>query len=238
MRKILSTIIGLGALLASVVANALVFGYYTSGNVGTTAPATPITASGNTAVRLTNLMAADLVGIDVLWILNSINGTPDEGVMTNLASINAFVGAGGVLSFHDRNVAQGVSAATYLPGAAGTTFSVTEFGTDITVLANNTVTNGPFGVINDTTLDGGNFSDHGYALLASLPAGATAVLSTGDRTHIVDFYYGFGAATSTTRRFRSTSTLEATTISATSMRETKPRSRRSWPACPSPARCC
>ncbi len=192
MRKILSIVIALGALLASLVANAAVFGYYTSGNNATTAPATPITASGNTAVHLTNLTAADLVGIDVLWILNSINGTPDATVMNNLASINAFVSTGGVLSFHDRNVAGGVSAATYLPGAAGTTF-VRLLAADIDVLANNTVTNGPFGAINNTTLDGGNFSDHGYATLATLPAGATAVLSTGDPTRIVDFYYGFGA---------------------------------------------
>jgi hypothetical protein len=142
-------------------------------------------------VALANLTAGDLAGVQVLWILNANNGSPDATIMGNLAAISAFVQAGGVLSFHDRNVIQGVSAATYLPGAGGVSFT-SEFGTDITVLANNGVTNGPAGLIGDTTLDGGNFSYHGFATQASLPGGAVAVLSTGDRTHIVDFYYQFG----------------------------------------------
>jgi hypothetical protein len=133
-----------------------------------------------------------LAGIDVLWILNGNNGQPDNNVMSNVAAISTFVQDGGVLSFHDRNVNQGISAARYIPGAAGVTF-VANLGSSIDVLAINTVTNGPAGVIGNATLDGGNFSFHGYATLASLPVGAVGVLSTGDPTRIVDFYYDFGA---------------------------------------------
>jgi len=150
-----------------------------------------ITASGNTPVALANLTAGDLAGLQVLWIFNINNGAPNATIMNNLAAISAFVAGGGVLSFHDRNVNQGVSAATYIPGAGGVTF-VNELGAEITVLTSNGVTNGPAGAIGQTTLDGGNFSAHGYALEATLPAGAVGVLSTGDRTHIVDFYYRFG----------------------------------------------
>jgi hypothetical protein len=189
MRKLLVAVLAAGSMLASAASNALTFGYYLSGTTGS--PAGAITAAGHTPQLLTGLSAADLAGIDVLWILNGSNGTPDANVMNNIATIADFVNAGGVLSFHDRNVDQGVSAATYIPGAGAVTF-VTDFGSNITVLANNTVTNGPAGVITDTTLDGGNFSNHGYATIATLPGGAVPVLSTDDRTEIVDFYFPFG----------------------------------------------
>ena len=189
MKRLLVAVMAVCGLIASSASNAVVFGYYLSGTTGS--PAAAITANGDTAVQLNNLTAADLAGIDVLWILNGNNGTPDANVMGNLAAINDFVNGGGVLSFHDRNVAQGVSAADYLPGAAGTTF-VSGFGADVDVLENNTVTNGPWGTINNTTLDGGNFSTHGWASLGTLPGGAVAVLSTADPTQIVDFYYDFG----------------------------------------------
>lgn len=190
MRRLLVALLAACSMLASASANALVFGYYLSGTTGS--PAAAITAAGHTPQLLTGLSAADLATIDVLWILNGNNGTPDAQVTGNFGDVATFVRNGGVLSFHDRNVNQGVSAATYIPGAGAVTF-VAEFGTEITVLANNTVTNGPAGVIGDTTLDGGDFSGHGYATLASLPAGAVPVLSTNDRTQIVDFYFPFGA---------------------------------------------
>lgn len=170
-------------------AAAATIGFYTNNPGGD--PSAAITAAGHTPVALANLTAGDLAGIQVLWILNAFNGAPNATITGNLAAISAFVAGGGVLSFHDRNVNQGVSAATYIPGAGGVSFTA-ELGTDITVLADNGVTNGPAGLIGQTTLDGGNFSSHGYATEATLPGGAVAVLSTGDRTHIVDFYYQFG----------------------------------------------
>jgi hypothetical protein len=175
-------------------AQATVVGYYLSFTTGSPAPA--ITANGFTAVQLAGLTALDLVGIDVLWILNGNNGNPDAQVINNVGSVAAFVAAGGVLSFHDRNVTQGsLDANTYLPGGAGISFT-TAFSTQIDVLTPSTVTNGPWGTIPSDgvgSLDGGNFSNHGYALLATLPAGAIALLNVdGDATHIVDFFYSFG----------------------------------------------
>lgn len=190
MKKLSWIALALTAVTASLPSQAAVFGYYLSDTTGS--PAAAITASGNTSVQLTNLTAADLVGINVLWILNGNNGAPDANVTGNTASINAFVSGGGVLSFHDRAV---TDAATYIPGAAAVTF-VRDFtnSSDIDVVTNNTVTNGPAGVINNTTLDGGNSSSHGYATVSSLPPGAIEVLSIGgDPSRAVDFYFGLGA---------------------------------------------
>lgn len=189
MKKLSWIALAITAITVSLPGHAAVFGYYLSNTSGS--PAGAITASGNTAVQLTNLTAADLVGIDVLWILNN-NGAPDSNVTGNTAAVSSFVASGHVLSFHDRNVNQGLSANTYIPGAGGVTF-VSSFQSDLDVQAVNTVTAGPFGVITNTTLDGGNLSSHGYALSSTLPAGAVEVLSEGaDTTKAVDFYYSFG----------------------------------------------
>lgn len=184
-----ASVVAIGSMGASFSANALNFGYYLSGASGN--PAAAIAAAGHTATQLSGLAAGDLAGIDVLWILNGINGQPDAQVMNNTGAVADFVSAGGVLSFHDRNVNQSISAGRYVPGAAATTF-VSSFSTNIDVLANNTVTNGPAGVIGNTTLDGGNFSNHGFAALGTLPGGAVPVFDNGNLGEIVDFYYSFG----------------------------------------------
>ena len=188
MRRLASALLALCAFFFALGANALSFGYYLSGTTGS--PAGAITAAGHTPTQLTGLSAADLAGIDVLWILNGDNGNPNATVLNpaNQAAIAAFVNGGGVLSFHDRAV---TNAATYLPGAGGITFT-RELASDIDVLVSNTVTNGPAGVIGNTTLDGGNFSNHGFAVAGSLPGGGVGVLSTDLASELVDFYYAFG----------------------------------------------
>lgn len=190
MRKLFAALTAAVGMVVSLAAQSATVGYYLSSTNGS--PAAAITASGNTPVQLNNLTAGDLAGIDVLWILNGSNGSPDANVLGNQAAITAFVTGGGVLSFHDRAV---TNAATYIPGAAGVSF-VRNFNPDddIDVVTNNLVTNGPGGVITNTTLDGGNSSSHGFATLGTLPAGAVPVLRVGtflDR--IVDFYYPLGA---------------------------------------------
>jgi hypothetical protein len=159
-----------------------------------TGAAGAITSTGNTPVALSGLAAGNLAGLNVLWILNSNNGTPGTVVINNTAAIANFVSNGGVLSFHDRNVNQGgVSAAGYVPGAAGVTFtSFLNANIDI-VTPGTPVTNGAFGTITNTTLDGGNFSNHGFAALGTLPAGAIPIFSDGNATEIVDFWYHLGA---------------------------------------------
>ena len=65
---------------------------------------------------------------------------------------------------------------------------------DIDVLDDTTlVTDGPGGIVDNTTLDGGNLSDHGYSVAASLPGTAALILTRADQTQIVTFGYQFGA---------------------------------------------
>jgi hypothetical protein len=174
--------------MAPASADAAVIGYF-GANAGAV-----ITASGHSPQALANLTAGDLAGLEVLWIFNPNNGDPNATILNNLAAIDAFVSGGGVLSFHDRNVTQGaVDANQYLPGGAGISFT-TALDTNIDIATPGTlVTNGPGGVINNTTLDGGNFSNHGWASLATLPVGAVPIFNTGVATEIVDFYYQHGA---------------------------------------------
>ena len=194
-------LISCGVALLALSAHAATVGYCVAGGGSTcvaggaaTGLATVITNTGNTPVALAGLAAANLTGINVLWILNSVNGSPGSIVTSNFADITSFVNAGGVLSFHDRNVnQQGVSAATYLPGGGGISFT-NLFGGAIDIqTAGTTVTNGPFGTLTNTSLDGGNFSDHGFATIGSLPAGAVSILNNGTAGNIVDFYYRSGA---------------------------------------------
>ncbi len=68
-----------------------------------------------------------------------------------------------------------------------------DLATNIDILNNSTlVTNGPGGIINNTNLDNGNYSNHGFADLATLPLGADAIFSNGTADHVVDFFYPFG----------------------------------------------
>jgi large repetitive protein len=83
-----------------------------------------------------------------------------------------------------------------LPGTPGTIVRDFSDPANIDILDNTTlVTNGPGGIITNTSLDGGNFSSHGWILASSAPAGARGILSTGDPTHWVLYSYPFGQGT-------------------------------------------
>lgn len=159
-------------------------------------PTAQITAAGFTPVGLTDLTAVDLAGVSVLWVTNGNNGAPPLAVTNNVAALSDWVAGNGVLSYHDRYVSDGSSdMANVLPGAAGVTF-VRNFDsdTDIDILnATTIVTTG----LNNTSLDGGNSSSHGYVDGTTLPflsLGAVSILNRGGATNeIVDFYYPHGA---------------------------------------------
>lgn len=158
----------------------------------TTQAASIVTANGDTPLILGTVDAASLAGVDVLWALNASNGAQLASLVGN-ADLATFVNDGGIFLYHDREVG---AAETVLPG--GGTFDVIRQtfpgGTDIDVLDNTTtVTNGPAGIIDNTTLDGGNFSSHGFAVAGTQPGDATLILSRADANEIVDFIYGFGA---------------------------------------------
>ncbi|MCP4654449.1 MAG: DUF11 domain-containing protein, partial [bacterium] len=157
----------------------------------------PILAAGHTAVQMTTLSAAELSGVDVLFVQNPSNGSYGTEYLSALSDIEDAVSDDGlVLVIFDRYVTP--PDPTILPGGSGFTIvrdlSPTERD-DLNVLdATTKVTDGIGGTIVDTSLDGGNFSSHGYVLDdAALPADAVKILSRLTPTQIATLSYKAGA---------------------------------------------
>jgi hypothetical protein len=191
--------VALAAVAAATPADALNVGYYEMCfGEGEPNQATAITNGGHTPVQLFDLTPAELATVDVILVDNCDNGSYVQEYLDHLADVADAVAAGKVLVLHDRYVD---IAETILPG--GSSFDIQRYPTfpdpnnearDINVLDGSTsLTNGPGGMIDDTTLDNGNFSNHGFAIAGSLPGSAKLILSTNDPTHIVTFAYGYGS---------------------------------------------
>jgi hypothetical protein len=179
-----------------------------------TGPAGPITANGFTAVQILDLDAFVLAGklntISILTIYEiSVGGNPPSAALLRQApALSNWVAGGGVLAIHDRNVCGGFvgGVCTPVPGICGVDVHVCagtppqipaidlipDQGSDIDIATPTIVSNGPFGVIGNLTLDGGPASDHGFALVTTLPAGAVAIFHHDIPQHIITFSYRFG----------------------------------------------
>lgn len=173
------------ALVAAAPAQAVVFGVFGSQAAAASAAAV---AGGHSSSVLADLTAGSLTGLNVLWVLNGSNSNHTPELAGN-AAVSSFVSGGGVLLYHDRFV---TGANGVLPGGGSIAFTRSTLSTiDVQTVVNPLIT-GPGGTISDTTLDGGNSSNHGFASLGSLPAGAVAYLNNGTAGNIVDFSYDFG----------------------------------------------
>jgi hypothetical protein len=154
----------------------------------------PITGAGATAVHLTGLTEGDLAGLDALVVQKTWSST--AYYLQQLPIITAAVEAGMDLIMHDREVG---SAEVLLPNSGG--FDIREDFTDaanIDILDDTTLlTDGPGGVLTNSSLDGGFYSTHGFTVSGSLPGPAKRLLSTGDPAHIVNFCYAQGAGSIT-----------------------------------------
>ncbi len=166
-------------------------GYYDlSLDNGSSTQVGPITAAGLEAVNIGHLATADLSAVQILFIQNPENGGYTNTYHANLQKIFDFVNNGGVLVFHDRHV---TTAATVLPGSPGTIVRDFSDDTNINIVNNTTkVTNGPGGVLTDTSLDGGNSSSHGYVVAGSIPANGVGILSRGNPSELVLYAYRHG----------------------------------------------
>jgi hypothetical protein len=152
----------------------------------------PILTAGGAAVNVFDLSTEELAGLDVLFVQNPSNFDFGFEYLSQLGAIEEAVASGLVLVIHDRFVTE---AESILPGGDG--FEILrEFGdvANIDILDNTTlVTNGPGGVLDDGSLDGGTFSSHGFAVAGSLPGDSVQILSRTNRSEIVTMCYGFGA---------------------------------------------
>lgn len=180
-------------LTAATTAQAANVGYYEMcDGQGDPAQITPITAAGQTPVDILDLSPGELAGIDLLFVNNCSNGAYSAEYLGALTDIENAVNAGLKLMIHDRYVTEGESI---LPGG-GSFDIVRDFSddADINILNNSTkLTDGAGGVIDDTTLDGGTSSSHGYAVEGTLPGSALLLFSRGNPSEIVSFAYGFGS---------------------------------------------
>jgi hypothetical protein len=199
-RRVGVIILGLAILLllggvGRATAAPVTVGYYTDFNTGDTGPVAPITANGFTPVQITNLSTFNLSTVNILMVDESRNGSPSADLTASIAKIAAYVAAGGSFIYNSRNVVQGAPFDNQvLPGGSGITLHQ-HFGSDVSpVTTGNLLTNGPFGTIGPTTLDGGNLSNHGFADASSLPAGAINLLQDDNFPgSSVAFAYHFGA---------------------------------------------
>jgi len=197
-------------------AMALNVGYYDMcDGQGDPAQVNSINIAGHTPVNLTDLTAVDLANVDVIYVQNCSNGSYGAEYLSRLADIDAAVSSGKRLIIHDRYVSEGgpagglnsaiqgledhnggvAGAEAILPGGAGFTM-IRDFSdyANINIRDNTTlVTNGPGGVLNDASLDGGNYSSHGYSVAGSLPASANLILSRGNPDEIVTLSYHYGS---------------------------------------------
>lgn len=175
---------------SSLSAEAANIGYVVLGEPDNNSPASAIIAAGHTPQALSTLSGADFSSLHNLWILNPDNLEYLPDLTGNLAGINAFVSNGGYLVFHDRRVS---GADAVIPGAGGITF-VSAFSNNIVITAESGgLLSGPGGVFVDGSLDGADSSNHGYAMVATLPEGAVVTLTQADVAKAVDFYYTQGA---------------------------------------------
>ncbi|HEX9736051.1 MAG TPA: hypothetical protein VGG06_29155 [Thermoanaerobaculia bacterium] len=189
-------------VLSALPASAAIVGYYDMFlGQGSPTQVAPIMTAGHTPLKIFDLSAMELSGIDVLFVQNPVNGVYGAEYLSRLSTVNNAVDDGLVLVIHDRWV---TDAKMILPGGGAFT-AVRNFDNpernDVEVRdATTQVTNGMADTITNATLDGGNFSCHGYVKdNAYLPAGAVKILTRGDpgeaataATQLVTFSYVFG----------------------------------------------
>lgn len=182
-------VLALFGLLSTSVYGAKVGYYEMYDGQGNSWAIAPITAAGHTPVYLSDLTAADLQGLDVLFVSNSDNQGYGAEYLSRLPEVDLAVQNGLSLLIHDRKVS---GASAILPGGAGIQ-SVRSGGREVDVVDNTTlVTNGPSGVITSTSLDGATYANHGYLQAASLPIGARTILSRADPSQSVVTSYAHG----------------------------------------------
>jgi Ca2+-binding RTX toxin-like protein len=153
-----------------------------------------IEAAGHTAVKIEDLSATELAGVDVLYVLNPSNSGWATEFSQALPQLTSAVENGLHLFVADRRVTE---AADILPGGADISFVRAPGLRDVHLDENvpDIFLQGPGGPITETTYDDGTSSGHGYATRDSLPAGAVPIFTYPNADHILSFAYPLGQGT-------------------------------------------
>ena len=178
--------------VGDTISSTLNVGYYSMSNgQGLSKQIAPIEEAGHNAVKMTTLSETELAGIDILWAINPSNSSHGNEYKNAIDDIKNRVDEGMVLIIHDRQVG---NAENILFGEEPADI-VRKFTNSraIDVVDENTVVGeGPGGFLTDTSIDGGNSSNHGYTKKDTLPDDSLALLTTSDEDEIVDFAYKYG----------------------------------------------
>ena len=178
---VLAVVAGLGAYCLPGASLAGNIGYYGTCSTGST-PVAQITAAGHTPVAVALLDANSLAGLDALLLLGcsfSANAAVDTAVANGMNLI-----------VHDWD--PDVGTAAKLPGAPAINI-VSAGGSDIDLPTGSPIATGPGGVLTNASMDQGTSSNHGYATIASFPAGVSALTTTANHGNAVTFTYRYGA---------------------------------------------
>jgi hypothetical protein len=169
-------------------------GYFTDNNPSSTGPNAPILAAGFTPLYIGDISTQSFAGLRILVINESANGSLSSALQNRLSDIQAWVSAGGRLVVHDRSAGLN-NPNPFLFGLANSN-TVRFMTADLNDIppVDTLVTAGPFGVVGDTTLDGGSSSAHGYVPASGLPPGSRAIIdNTTDVTKVACFSFPLGA---------------------------------------------
>lgn len=180
--------------LLLTVGGAPTVGYFTDFNPDSDGPLGPILAAGYIPLKITNITSQSLADLRILFLDESSNGALTPALLARLPDIRNWVRAGGRLIVHDRS-AGNLQPNQFLFGLTSTN-TVRLAVDDVSIIqpATTLVTAGPFGVVDNGTLDNGCNSVHGFVNVSNMPAGARAILSTGTSSNeVVALSYQWGA---------------------------------------------
>ena len=155
-----------------------------------------ITDGGHTAVAINTPDAASLAGLDVLYVWVPSNTAYGAEYLANKAAIEAAVANGMNIIIFDRAVGN-ADIGTILPGQTTLpSVRAESANVDFTAAGIARGGSGPGGTIDNTSLDGGNWTVHGHVEAANLPAGSTILATNGaNPTQAVGFEYSYGLGT-------------------------------------------
>jgi hypothetical protein len=146
-------------------------------------PSTIIAAAGHTPVAVTTLDSSSLANLQGLFI----NGCT---FATNSA-VDSAVNNGMVLIWHDPN--WGGQTTKSLPGGHSVPYVGGGNTVQIDFPAGSPVTTGPGGTIDNSSLDNGSSSNHGYVPEASLPVGSEVLATQDQAANVTTLTYTTGA---------------------------------------------
>jgi hypothetical protein len=146
------------------------------------------------AVNVMDISSEELAGLDVLYVQNPSNGGYNSEYRAQLSNVEEAVSDGLTLIMHDRYVS---GAAAILPGGDDIV-AVRDFtkGREIEIVDGGAgLEEGVGGVLDDDSLDGAHYSNHGYIEVTSLPENATVLLTNGNANEAVTVSYSYGEGT-------------------------------------------